>query len=85
MAGLGKRVAEVPHEARYLAENLSKADLLEMAWALASLCNQGEGCDDDAATLRRLHEEANTWRENRGGQPLPPLDALREKWARWYT
>lgn len=39
--------------------------------ALASLCNQGRGCDDNAATLRRLYEEANIWRENRHEKPLP--------------
>lgn len=72
-----RRIAEVSQEALDLAERLSKADLLEMAWALASLCNQGEGCDDNAATLRRLYEEANIWRENRGESPLLPLRSLR--------
>ena len=75
-----KRVANVPREAFLLAIDVSKADLLEAAWSLASLSNDGEGADDHAATLKRLHEELSTLRENRGEKPLPPLDTLRGKW-----
>lgn len=39
-----------------LSSHVSKADLLEVAWVLASLCNDG-GCDDETRTLHRLVEE----------------------------
>jgi hypothetical protein len=83
MAGLTKRVAKVPQEALDFAEGVSKADLLEAAWHLASRCNGGESCEDDAATMRRLHDEVATLCANRGAKPLPPLEALRQKWATW--
>ena len=85
MAGLTKRRADVPQEALALAEDVSKAELLEVAWSFASLCNFGEGHGDDAATMSRLYEELNTLRENRRAKPLPPLDVLRVKWAKLET
>ena len=62
--GIFKRYAEVPREARLL--DVSKADLLEAAWELASLCNDGEGADDTAATYRKLVETLNGARQRRG-------------------
>lgn len=64
MAGV-KRIADVPKAALALAEKVSKADLLEAAWSLASLCHEG-GCDDDAGTLTRLVEELDRGRARRG-------------------
>lgn len=69
MAGLGKRRAQVPVEALRLAENVSKADLLEAAWHLASLLN-GSDCDDDRETLIRLRFELEALRANQGRRPL---------------
>lgn len=69
MAGLGKRRADVPREALRLAEDVSKADLLEAAWHLASLLN-GSGCDDDRETLARLRMELDALRANQGRRPL---------------
>lgn len=69
MAGLGKRRAQVPVEALRLAENVSKADLLEAAWHLAALCN-GSGSDDDQRTLARLRGEFDVLRANQGRRPL---------------
>ena len=65
-----KRTAQVHRSARLLAEYVSKADLLEAVWQLASLSNGGEGVDDVPATYRRLREEMDTIRANRGEKPV---------------
>lgn len=67
MSGL-KRVANAPRQARAL--DVSKADLLEAAWELASLTNEGEGAEDDAATMRKLVETINGARERRGARKI---------------
>lgn len=67
MAGL-KRVASVPREARIL--DVSKSDLLEAAWELASLANDAGSCDDAESTLRHLVETINGARSRRGARPL---------------
>jgi hypothetical protein len=68
--GIFKRSADVPLCAHRLNEGVSKADLLEAAWHLASLCNEAGSCDDVASTLERLIEELNTIRANRGERPM---------------
>ena len=65
--GVFKRVADVPKEARRLP--ISKADLLEVAWSLASLAHE-HGCEDGNATLSRLVEELNVYRDRRGAGRL---------------
>jgi hypothetical protein len=70
MSGM-KRYANVPREARLL--EVSKADLLEVAWELASLCNDGDGVDDVAATYRKLVETLNGARERRGAAKVRTL------------
>lgn len=70
MARLGTRHPEVPPAVRYLNDITSKADVLEAAWSLASLCNDGDGADDESATLRRLVEEVQTLRRSQGRKPL---------------
>ena len=65
-AGVTKRVAQVPRPYRGMLHDLSKADLMEIAWSLGSLCNGGNSLDDDAATFERLEKEANTQRLNQG-------------------
>jgi hypothetical protein len=69
--GVMKRVAMAPPVAiRRRLPPLSKADLLEVAWALAALSNNAGSVDDDESTLDRLIEEVNTWRAMRGQGPL---------------
>lgn len=63
-----KRRAEVP--AALISEAVSKADLLEAAWHLASLCNDAGSVDDDESTFKRLVEELNISRANRGARPV---------------
>lgn len=84
MAGT-KRIARVPQEALCLAEDISKADLLEVSWYLASLCNDAGSADDDDATMRRLLDEINVHRASRSARELPPIGQLRAKWAEWRT
>lgn len=64
-----KRRAEVPRAAQALGEVVSKADLLEAAWHLASLAHDG-GVDDEAMTLLRLREELDNARERQGRRVL---------------
>lgn len=64
-----KRIANVPRPALAIYAQLSKADLMEAAWHLASLCNE-TGCDDEEATLNSLVSELNTQRARRGARPL---------------
>ena len=61
--GTFKRSADVPREAHRL--DVSKADLLEAAWELASLCNDGDGPGDVPATYRKLVETLNGARARR--------------------
>jgi hypothetical protein len=63
-----KRRAEVSRRARGWAERVSKADLLEAALSLASLCSGADSCDDEEAALDRLVEEVNLYREGRGAR-----------------
>lgn len=68
--GAVKRRAEVPQDVYRIGERVSKADLLEAAYHLASLCGRGEGCDDESAAIARLIEELNTIRANQGRRAL---------------
>jgi hypothetical protein len=75
-----KRRAEVPLRAHRL--NVSKADLLEAAWHLASICNEAGSCDDETSTYLRLVEELNAARARNGRQRVrttrgktPSMDA----------
>lgn len=81
MSGTRRRIADVPQEAADLGDEVSKADLLEVAWHLAALANGADSAEDDPATLARLYEEVNTLRANRGAKELPPLGQLRAKWS----
>lgn len=56
---MASRVAQVPGNAFLLDYVLSKADLLEVAWHLASLVNDAGSCDDDESTLARILQEAH--------------------------
>jgi hypothetical protein len=78
--GYGKRVAKVPREADLL--DVSKADLLEAAWELASLANDGDGCDDEAATMRKLVETLNGARARRGSTAVMRFDMANKKRVR---
>jgi hypothetical protein len=53
-----RRPTRVPRVADAFLGQLSKSDLIEMVWALASIANDAGSCDDDDSTLRRLVEEA---------------------------
>lgn len=64
-----KRCAAVPRDASVLAESVSKADLLELAWDAAALSND-VGADDVPATFDRLVAMLNERREARGAKPL---------------
>lgn len=65
-----KRRPQCPALGRSIIEDVSKAELLEVAWSLAALCNEAGSADDDASTFKRLVEEVNTLRINRGARPL---------------
>lgn len=65
-----KRRAEVPIRAVILSERVSKADLLEAAWYMASLSNEAGSCDDDESTLDRLVFALDRAREWRGAKPV---------------
>lgn len=52
-----KRCANVPETGLALSWKVSKADLLEAAWSLASLCNEAGSAEDDESTFRRLLDE----------------------------
>jgi hypothetical protein len=64
-----KRRAEVPAAALRLGYHVSKADLLEAAWYLASVAHD-KGCDDEGATYARLLQEINLLREHRAVAPI---------------
>ncbi len=74
--GVTKRRANVPAEVLALLDGeLSKADLWEITYQLASLLNEAGSCDDEESTLERIIAEANAWRtyrELRKGRPVPP-------------
>ena len=72
MSGL-KRLPVLPPEARGILEAVSKADLMEVAWHLASLCNDAGSADDNASTRARLLAELNLGREARGKGKLKLL------------
>jgi hypothetical protein len=65
-----KRRADLPKATVAIQEAVSKSDLMEVAWDLASLCNDGNGCDDDDATRRKLVEFLNARRIARGAKPF---------------
>lgn len=71
-----KRPANIP--AACLGDCVSKADLLEAAWHLASLCNDSGSADDDASTFKRLVHELNTLRAARGARPVQLPARFRE-------
>lgn len=75
-----KRGADAPREALDL--DVSKADLLEAAWELASLCNDGEGCDDAPATLAKLVETLNGARERSGRKPVRTWNRETKGWVK---
>lgn len=52
-----RRKPNLPRGALTLAGHVSKTDLLEAAWSLASLCNDAGSADDNVSTLLRLVEE----------------------------
>ncbi len=68
--GVFKRSAELPPEAKGIQGKVSKSDLMEIAWDLASICNDGEGADDGPATRSKLVEFLNVRREARGQKTL---------------
>lgn len=77
MPGVNKRPADVPSNILGALDGiLSKADLWEMVYALAGLCNGADSCDDDEATYVRLVVEANAWRRARGAKPLDAMKLL---------
>lgn len=87
---MANRPANVPRAAAILDEYVSKADLLEIAYSLASLLNDAGSCDDEASTVARMLEEINTFRAFRKVKPLDPakiarIDAARiaKARARW--
>lgn len=67
---INKRDADLPEEADGIQHEVSKSDLMEVAWDLAALCNDGDGCDDHLATRAKLLEMINVRREGRGKKPL---------------
>lgn len=73
---LVKRRADVPDIGLGLRDHVSKADLLEAAWELASLCNDAGSVDDDASTLAKLLETLNGARERSGRGPVKAARCL---------
>ena len=69
MSGI-KRRPGVPMSARLLAENVSKADLVEAAWDLASLLNDAGSVDDDESTFEQLVATIDALRDARGQRRL---------------
>ena len=65
-----KRRPELPNEAGGILCEVSKAELLEVAWSLASLCNNAGSSDDNGSTRERLLEEINAMRTARGARLL---------------
>ncbi|EYF07040.1 hypothetical protein [Chondromyces apiculatus] len=64
-----KRKPAVPRVAAVLAGMVSKADLVEVVWDLASLQN-GSSCDDDEETLWNALAALNVRREAAGRKSL---------------
>ncbi len=64
-----KRIAVVPQRVRWIGSRVSKADLLEAAYHLASVAHD-MGCDDEGANVDRLLAELNLHRQSRGAKPL---------------
>lgn len=66
--GIGKRSVELPPEAVSIHDKVSKADLMEIAWDMASiLCGS---CDDTEATRAKVIEMLNARRAGRGQRPV---------------
>lgn len=68
-AGVSKRRPELPTAARGFLDGTSKAELLEVAWDLASLCNP-TSADDERETVASLLGAINARRESRGARKL---------------
>lgn len=68
--GVTKRRPELPKEAHGILSGTSKAELLEVAWALAGLANEAGSVDDHESTRERLLQEINLLRAARGARPL---------------
>ncbi len=66
-----KRRANAPHGAIVLGALLTKADLIEIAWNLASIANDAGSCDDDVSTFDRLLDEVETICAQRGTNIIP--------------
>ncbi len=64
--GVLKRLPQLPPESGLINSRVSKADLMEAAWHLASLANDAGSVDDHASTRDRLVAELNTLRAARG-------------------
>lgn len=64
--GPGKRGAVVPKQGLALDGKVSKNDLLEIAWDMASLLNAAGSCDDDDSTAAKLIELINARRAESG-------------------
>lgn len=75
-----RRTASVPASMLSLSRKLSRADLVEIAWHLASISN-GPESRDDASILHRVLEEANLAREARGEPALSDPQVDREQRA----
>lgn len=69
--GVTKRYPELPAPLpRGLYGEISKADLLEVAYDLAACSNDSGSADDHESTVRKLVEMLNTRREGRGSRKL---------------
>lgn len=80
-AGVTKRRADVPVAARIIANMISKADVLEVAWDMAGLCNDAESADDDASSLRAFVFYLNRARKARGASTID-LKKIAAKYAK---
>src|SRR5262245_3032123 len=68
--GVSKRRAEAPKVGLQILYAVSKADLFEAAWDLASLCNEAGECDNHPSTAAKLLEMINVRRALRSARPL---------------
>jgi len=73
-----KRTALVPKAALVLGELVSKADLLEAAWYLAALSVPLLRDATEKASLKRLLEQLNLHRSERGQRPIRIEQIARE-------
>lgn len=65
-----KRLPDVPLQGSTIIQAATKADLLEVAWDLASLLNDAGSADDAESTAKKLIEMINVRRKARGAAPL---------------